>query len=121
MFRHNVHTAKCFYCFLGYLYYSNLYIIDYIFLRESSRKICSYTPSCAIDKKSAWRVCSNSPKYSVHNNTLSIIFYIKINIFTILFLQNFNKIFSITHQIAPFLKIFLGSIPQDPPSMQYNT
>ena len=40
------------------------------------------------------------------------------NIFTILFLQNFNKIFSKTHQIAPFLKNFSGSIPPDPPSMQ---
>ena len=72
------------------------------------------TPSCAIDKKSAWGVCSNTPKYSVHNNTLSIIFYIKINIFTILFLQNFNKIFSKTPQIAPFFKFSLGSIPPDP-------
>ena len=34
------------------------------------------TTSCAIDNKSAWGVCSNTPKYSVHNNTLSIIFYI---------------------------------------------
>ena len=30
------------------------------------------------------------------------------NIFTIIFLQNFSKIFSKTHQIAPFLKIFSG-------------
>ena len=36
------------------------------------------------------------------------------NIFTILFSQNFNKIFSKTHQIAPFLKFFRGSIPPDP-------
>ena len=69
------------------------------------------TPSYAIDKKSAWGVCSNTPKYSVHNNTLSIIFYIKMNIFTILFLQNFNKIFSKTHH---FLKFSRGSIPPDP-------
>ena len=67
------------------------------------------TPNCAIDKKSAWGVCSNTPKYSVYNNTLSIIFYIKMNIFTILFLQNFNKIISKTYQIAPFLKIFLDT------------
>ena len=73
------------------------------------------TPSCAIDKKSAWGVCSNTPKYSVDNNTLSIIFYIKMNIFTILFLQNFNKIFSKTHQIAPFLKIFSGEHTPGPP------
>ena len=74
-----------------------------------------YTPSCAIDKKSAWGVCSITPKYSVHNNTLSIIFYIKMNIFIILFLQNFNKIFSKTHQIAPFLKKFLGgAYPRTP-------
>ena len=43
------------------------------------------------------------------------------NIFTILFLQNFNKIFSKTHQIAPFFKFSRGSIPPDPPSMQYHT
>ena len=73
------------------------------------------TPSCAIDKKSAWGVCSNTPKYSVHNNTLSIIFYIEMNIFTILFLQNYNKIFSKTHQIAPFFKIFSGDHTSGPP------
>ena len=31
------------------------------------------------------------------------------NIFTIFTLQNFSKIFSKTHQIAPFFKIFLPS------------
>ena len=37
------------------------------------------------------------------------------NIFTILFLQNFSKIFSKTHQIAPFLKNFLGgTCPRTP-------
>ena len=36
------------------------------------------------------------------------------NIFTILILQNFNKIFSKTHQIAPFFKFSRGSIPLDP-------
>ena len=79
------------------------------------------TPSCAIDKKSAWEVCSNTPKYSVHKKTLSVIFYIKMNIFTILFLQNFSKIFSKTHQIHHFLIIFSGEHTPDPPSMQYNT
>ena len=38
------------------------------------------------------------------------------NIFTIIFLQNFSKIFSKTHQIAPFLKFSWGSIPPNPPS-----
>ena len=38
------------------------------------------------------------------------------NIFTIIFSQNFSKIFSKTHQIAPFEKIFSGSMPPDPPS-----
>ena len=37
------------------------------------------------------------------------------NIFTIIFLQNFSKIFSKTHQIAPFLKIFLGEHAPEPP------
>ena len=36
------------------------------------------------------------------------------NIFTITFLQNFSKIFSKTHQIAPFLKISQGSMPPNP-------
>ena len=89
--------------------------------RKFTENILRNTPSCAIDKKSAWGVYSNTPKYSVHNNTLSIIFYIKMNIFTILFLQNFNKIFSKTHQIAPFKKIFSGEHTPGPPSMQYNT
>ena len=30
------------------------------------------------------------------------------NIFTVFILQNFSKIFSKTHHIAPFLKIFSG-------------
>ena len=32
------------------------------------------------------------------------------NIFTIFFLPNFSKIFSKTHQIAPFFKIFSGEL-----------
>ena len=37
------------------------------------------------------------------------------NIFTILFLQNFNKIFFKTHQIAPFFFNFLGgTYPRTP-------
>ena len=38
------------------------------------------------------------------------------NIVTIICLQNFRKIFSKTHQIAPFLKIFSGSMPPNPPN-----
>ena len=38
------------------------------------------------------------------------------NIFTIFFLQNFNKIFSKTHQIAQFFKIFSGEHAPEPPS-----
>ena len=41
------------------------------------------------------------------------------NIFTIIFLQNFSKIFSKTHQIAPFLKIFSGCMPPNPPSKRH--
>ena len=37
------------------------------------------------------------------------------NIFTIIFLQNFSKIFSKTHQITPFLKIFSGEHAPEPP------
>ena len=38
------------------------------------------------------------------------------NIFTIFILQNVSKIFSKTHQIAPFLKIFSGEHASEPPS-----
>ena len=38
------------------------------------------------------------------------------NIFTIIFLHNFSKIFSKTHQIAPFLKSFSGIKPPNPPN-----
>ena len=38
------------------------------------------------------------------------------NIFTTILLQNFSKIFSKTHQIAPFLKIFSGEHAPEPPS-----
>ena len=37
------------------------------------------------------------------------------NIFTI-FLQNFSKVFSKTHQIAPFFKIFSEEHAPNPPS-----
>ena len=37
------------------------------------------------------------------------------NIFTIFFLQNFSKIFSKTHQIVSFLKIFSGEHAPEPP------
>ena len=37
------------------------------------------------------------------------------NNFTIFFLQNFSKIFSKTHQIAPFLKIFSREHAPEPP------
>ena len=36
------------------------------------------------------------------------------NIFTIFILQNFSKIFSKTHQIAPFKKNFGGACPEPP-------
>ena len=72
------------------------------------------TPSCAIDKKSAWGVCSNTPKYSVHNNTLSIIFYIKMNIFTILFLQNFTKYSPKRTKLHHFFNFLGGAYPRTP-------
>ena len=37
------------------------------------------------------------------------------NIFTVIFFLNFSKIFSKTHQIAPFLKIFSGEHAPEPP------
>ena len=38
------------------------------------------------------------------------------NIFTVIFFLNFSKIFSKTHQIAPFFKIFSGEHAPEPPS-----
>ena len=38
------------------------------------------------------------------------------NIFTVIFFLNFSKIFSKTHQIAPFLKNFSGEHAPEPPS-----
>ena len=37
------------------------------------------------------------------------------NIFTIFSLQNLSKIFSKTHQIAPFFKVFSGEHAPEPP------
>ena len=37
-------------------------------------------------------------------------------IFKLFFWQNFSKILSKTHQIAPFLKIFSGEHAPEPPS-----
>ena len=38
------------------------------------------------------------------------------NILQLFFLQNFSKIFSKTHQIAPFYKIFPREYAPEPPS-----
>ena len=38
------------------------------------------------------------------------------NIFKLIFLQNFSKIFSKTHQIAPFLNIFSVEHAPEPPN-----
>ena len=80
------------------------------------------TPSCAIDKKSAWGVCSNTPKYSVHNKTLSIIFLYKNEYFyNFVFYKILTKYSPKRTKLHHFLKFSQGSIPPDPPSMQYNT
>ena len=72
----------------------HIYIIQifiYIFLRESSRKMCSKTHQISQLTKNLGSICSNTPKYSVRSNTLPIIFIQKMNIFTNFFLQNFSK------------------------------
>ena len=53
----------------------SIQIFIYVLLRERSRKMCSKTYQLTINKKSGeYAVCSNTPKYSVRSNTLSIIF-----------------------------------------------
>ena len=55
------------------------------------------------------------PLNIVPSNTISITFVYKISIFAIFFLQNCSKIYSKTHQIAPFFKNFLrGACPRTP-------
>ena len=55
------------------------------------------------------------PLNIVPSNTISINFVYKINIFANFFLQNCSKIYSKTHQIAPFFKIFSGEHAPEPP------
>ena len=75
----------------------------YIFLRERSRKVCCKTHQIAQLTRNLGSICSNTPKYSVRSNTLSIIFYIKNEYFYNFFLPNFSQNIL---QNAPFLKIF---------------
>ena len=45
-----------------------------------------------------------------------LVLYKKWQFFYLFFWQNFSKILSKTHQIAPFLKIFSGEHAPEPPS-----
>ena len=95
---------------------SILFKFIYIFLRESSRKICSKTHKVAQLTRHLHGEYAPIPLNIVCTIIHYLLFfYIKMNIFTILFLQNFSKIFSKTHQIAPFLKIFSGEHAPEPP------
>ena len=79
-------------CVSEFSSFNPIYIIQifiYIFLRESSRKLCSKI-NCTIDKKS--REYVPIPLNVVFcSNTLSIIFIQKINIFTIFFYKILAK------------------------------
>ena len=91
----------------------------YIFSLEKVHGRCAPKQTKLHNGQEIWGVCSNTSKYSVRSNTLTIIFIYKIIIFTICFLQNFTKILSKTHQIASFLKKFLEEhAPEPPPPSQ---
>ena len=73
------------------------------------------TPSCAIDKKSAWGVCSNTPKYSVHNNTLSIIFLYKNEYFyNFVFTKILTKYSPKRTKLHHFFNLLGGAYPRTP-------
>ena len=74
---------------------------SYIFASEKVLRKCNPKRTKLHNKQTFWGVCSNVPLHIVRSNTLSLIF-IKMNIFTMFFLQNCSKIHSRTHQIAPF-------------------
>ena len=70
----------------------HIYIIQifiYIFLRESSRKMCSKTHQIAQLTINLGSMLQYTPKYSVRSNTLSITLIQKMNIYTIFFFTKF--------------------------------
>ena len=74
---------------------------SYIFASEKVLRKCNPKRTKLHNKQTFWGVCSNVPLNIVRSSTISLIF-IKMNIFTIFFLQNCRKIHSRTHQIALF-------------------
>ena len=74
---------------------------SYIFVSEKVFRKCNPKRTKLHNKQTFWAVCFNIPLNIVCSNTISLIF-IKMNIFTIFFLQNCSRIHSRTQQIAPF-------------------
>ena len=74
---------------------------SYVFASEKVLRKCNPKRTKLHNKQTFWGVCSNVPLNIVRSSTISLIF-IKMNIFTIFFLQNCRKIHSRTHQIALF-------------------
>ena len=78
-------------------------------LRESSLKMCPKTHQIAQLTRNLGSIYTPIPLNIVCAVIHYLLFlYKKWNILQFFFLQNFSKIFSKTHQIAPFLNIFLG-------------
>ena len=90
---------------------------SYIFASEKVLRKCNPKRTKVHNKQTFWGVCSNVPLNIVRSNTVSLIF-IKMNIFTIFFLQNCSKIHSRTHQIAQFKKKISREHAPKPPSIQ---
>ena len=76
-------------------------------MRKFTQNVLQNTPSCTIDKKSGeYAPLPLNIVYAVTHYLIFLQFF---------FLQNFSKIFSKTHQIASFLKIFSGEHAPEPP------
>ena len=87
----------------------------YLLQKKFSENVIQNAPNYTINKHSGQYMLQYIPLNIVRSITISLIF-IKMNIFTIFFLQNCSKIHSRTHQIAPFFKIFSGEHAPEPPS-----
>ena len=78
----------------------------YFLKRKFTENVLQNTPSWTIDKKSG--EYAPIPLNVVCAVIHYLLFLYKNEYFYNFFLQNFSKILSKTHQIAPFLKIFSG-------------
>ena len=90
---------------------------SYIFASEKVLRKCNPKRTKLHNKQTFWGVCSNVPLNIVCSNTISLIF-IKMNIFTIFFLQNCSKIALQKASNCTILKKFLEGAYHKPPSIQ---